>query len=81
MFVVPDPPGAPPAAPLDMTRAGATPYGAPGALVPVPGAAPGGPPPGLKKGILAALVCAGAGAAIGIFVTRAMMKAHAKKKD
>ena len=79
MFVVPDAPGAPSAAPpnmvMNMSQAGAG-----DAMVPVqqPGQSP--VEPFRKKGILAAVLCAAVGAGIGVFVTKAWIGSHGKKK-
>lgn len=78
MFDVPSVPGAPSAAPpsmvMDMSQAGAG-----NAMVPVPqGQATA--EPFRKKGILAAVLCAAVGAGIGVFVTKAWISSHGKKK-
>lgn len=78
MFDVPAAPGAPSAAPpsmvMDMSQAGAG-----NAMVPVP--QPGqSVEPFRKKGILAAVLCAAVGAGIGVFVTKAWIGSHGKKK-
>ena len=59
---------------LNMTAAGAG-----DAMVPVPqGQATA--EPFRKKGILAAVLCAAVGAGIGVFVTKAWISSHGKKK-
>lgn len=87
MFVVPPPPGPPStsapgaAPPYDMTQAGATgapPAGGPGGPPPGPPGAPGAAAPGVnKKGVMAAIVCLTAGAALGWFVANRFGKGSA----
>ena len=71
MFDVPPAPGsAAPAAPIDMTQGGVP----QNAMVSAPQDAP---PQGLRKrGILAAILCASVGAAVGVFVTKKWLDTH-----